>query len=138
MGNPYLYCLPADAYLTWSTIVLITIMHFEMILLCSFQEWSFKEMHSALFFSNQEMKQTFCLFYFFPNLLSVDKKNENGLKHVSISSKCTKHIQADDIKVFCGYLKHVVVVCLQSNFMFLSGRLLGSCSLSSIRLENNY
>ena len=60
------------------------------------------------------------------------------MKMLSISSNCTKHIQAGDIKVFCDYLKHVVVVCLQSNFMFLCGRLLGSCSLSSIGLENNY
>ena len=63
----------------------------------------------------------------------VEKKNENALKHLLISS--TKHIQADDIKLFCGYLKHVVVVCLRSNFMFLCGRLLGSCSLSSIGLK---
>ena len=54
------------------------------------------------FFSNQEMKQTFCLFQFFPNLSLVEKKNENALKHVLISSNCTKHIQAGDIKVFCG------------------------------------
>ena len=60
------------------------------------------------------------------------------LKHVLISCNCTKDIQAGDIKVFCGYLKRVVVVCLRSNFMFLCGRLLGSCSLSSIGLENNY
>ena len=83
------------------------------------------------------MKQTFCLFHFFPDLLLVEKKNENALKHVLISSNCTKHIQAGDIKVFCGYLKHVVVVCLRSNFMFLCGRLLGSCSLFH-RTENNY
>ena len=51
------------------------------------------------FFSNQEMKQTFCLFHFFPNFLLVEKKNENALKHVLISSNCTKHIQAGDIKV---------------------------------------
>ena len=76
---------------------------------------------------NQEMKQTFCLFHFFPNLLLVEKKNKNALKHVLISSSCAKHIQADDIKVFFGYLKHVVVACLWSNFMFLCGRLLGSC-----------
>ena len=56
------------------------------------------------FFSNQEMKQTFCLFHFFPNLLLVEKKNENALKHVLISSNCTKHIQAGDTKVFCGHL----------------------------------
>ena len=80
------------------------------------------------------MKQTFCLFHFFPDLLLVEKKNENALKHVLISSNCTKHIQAGDIKVFCGYLKHVVVVCLRSNFMFLCGRLLGSCH-SSIGLK---
>ena len=54
------------------------------------------------FFSNQEMKQTFCLFHFFPNLLLVEKKNENALKHVLISSNCTKHIQAGDKKVFRG------------------------------------
>ena len=28
------------------------------------------------------------------------KKNEDALKHVLISSNCTKHIQAGDIKVF--------------------------------------
>ena len=61
---------------------------------------------------NQEVKQTFCLFHFFPNLLLVEKKNKNALKHVLISSSCAKHIQADDIKVFFGYLKHVVVACL--------------------------
>ena len=83
------------------------------------------------------MKQTFCLFHFFPDLLLVEKKNENALKHVLISSNCTKHIQAGDIKVFCGYLKHVVVVCLRSNFMVLCGRLLGSSSLFH-RTENNY
>ena len=83
------------------------------------------------------MKQTFCLFHFFPDLLLVEKKKKNALKHVLISSNCTKHIQAGDIKVFCGYLKHVVVVCLRSNFMFLCGRLLGSCSLFH-RTENNY
>ena len=76
---------------------------------------------------NQEMKQTLCLFHFFPNLLLVEKKNENASQHVLISSNCAKHIQADDIKVFSGYLKHVVVVCLRSNFMFFCGRLLGSC-----------
>ena len=36
--------------------------------------------------------------------LLVEKKNENALKHVLISSNCTKHIQAGDTKVFCGYL----------------------------------
>ena len=46
-------------------------------------------------------KKRFCLFQFFPNLLSIEKKNENALKHVSLSSKCTRHIQAGDIKVFC-------------------------------------
>ena len=58
------------------------------------------------FFSDQEMKQTFCLFHF-PNLLLVEKKNENALKHVLISSNCTKHIQAGNIKVFCGYVHTV-------------------------------
>ena len=43
------------------------------------------------------MKQTFCLFHFCPDLLLVEKKNENALKHVLISSNCTKHIQADQI-----------------------------------------
>ena len=75
---------------------------------------------------NQEKKQTFCLFHFFPNLLLVEKKNENALKHVLISSNCAKHIQGDDIKVVRGYLKYVVVVCLRSNIMFLCGILLGS------------
>ena len=102
-----------DAYLKKSTVVLITIMHFKMILPCSFQE----KKCILYFFSNQEMKQTFCLSHFFPNLLLVEKKKETALKHVLISSNCTKHIQAGDIKVFCGYLKHVVGVCLRSILM---------------------
>ena len=119
--------LLTDAYLKWSTVVLITIMHFKMILLCSclrikFQSNAFRTF-SVL---NQEKKQTFCLFHFFPNLLLVEKKNENALKHVLISSNCAKHIQGDDIKVVRGYLKYVVVVCLRSNIMFLCGILLGS------------
>ena len=57
------------------------------------------------------MKQTFCLFHFFPNFLVVEKKNENALKHVLISSNCTKHIKAGDIKVFCVYLKHDQILC---------------------------
>ena len=65
------------------------------------------------------MKQTFRLFHFFPNMLLVEKKNENALKHVLISSNCTKHIQAGDIKVFCGYLKHVVVVLPPIKFYVL-------------------
>ena len=70
-----------------------------MIFPCSFQRNAFRT-----FFSNQEMKQTFCLFHFFPKLLLVERNYENALKHVLISSNCTKHIQAGDTKVFCGYL----------------------------------
>ena len=71
-------------------------MHFKMILPCSFKNEVSKKC-IPYFFSNQEMKQTFCLFHFFPDLLLVEKKNENALKHVLISSNCTKHIQADQI-----------------------------------------
>ena len=127
--------LLTEAYLKWSTIVLIT-MHFKMILPCSFQECSFKEMHSALFPVIRKWNKLF-VFSILSKFVVSRKKNENALEHVLISSNCTKHIQAGDTKVFCGYLKHVVVVCLRSNFMFLCGRLLGSFSLFH-RTENNY
>ena len=128
--------LLTDAYLKWSTFVLITIMYFKWFFRVHFKNEVSKKCIPH-FFSNQEMNQTFCLFHFFPNLLLVGKKYENALKYVLISSNCTKHIQAGDIKVFCGYLKHVVVVYLRSNFMFSCGRLLGSCSLFQ-RTENNH
>ena len=71
---------------------------------------------SRTFFSNQAMKQTFCLFHFFPDLLLVEKKNENALKDVLISSNCTKHIQAGDIKVFCGLPSIKFHVLMQKTF----------------------
>jgi len=42
--------------------------------------------------------------FFSLNLLLVEKKKENALKYVLISSNRTKHIQASDIKILCGYL----------------------------------
>ena len=57
------------------------------------------------------MKQTFWSIPFLSKFLLVEKKNENALKHVLISSNCTKHIKAGDIKVFCVYLKHAQILC---------------------------
>ena len=71
---------------------------------------------------NQEVKQTFCLFHFFPNLLLVEKKNKNALKHVLISSNCAKHIQAGDIKNFLylivANLSLVTVLCYRHFAVF--------------------
>ena len=122
MSRKSITLLLTDAYLKWSTIVLITITHFKMILGVHLKNEVSKKCIPHLPFS--VIQQTFRLFHFLPNLLLVEKKNENALKHVLISSNCTKHIQAGDIKVHCGCLKHVIVVCLRSKFMFLCGRLL--------------